>query len=198
MVSKNAIGDRRPCGDYRALNSVTVSDSYPVPHFQDFAGALFSKSKFSKIDLRFLGIVNFYHRSLSHCADTILPLTSLLSGPKGSFELSADALTVFDKAEAALADATLLTHFSPDAPISLMGNASNLAAGAALQKHLEVVTCQDALQHIWTKFPAAFLAVKHFRCFLEGRDFTVFTDQKPLPLAFKSTSYKLNPLNYMS
>ncbi|BHF66508.1 hypothetical protein SprV_0200952600 [Sparganum proliferum] len=41
---------------------------------------------------------------------TILPLTSLLSGPKGSFELSAYS---FDKVEAVLADATLLTYFLP-------------------------------------------------------------------------------------
>ncbi|BHF80107.1 hypothetical protein SprV_0702323100 [Sparganum proliferum] len=51
MVPKAATGDWRPCGDYRALNNVTVPDRYPVPHLQDSAGALFGKSVFSKIDL---------------------------------------------------------------------------------------------------------------------------------------------------
>nr|VZI08031.1 unnamed protein product [Spirometra erinaceieuropaei] len=51
MVPKAATGDWRPCGDYRALNNVTVPGRYPVPHLQDFAGALFGKSVFSKIDL---------------------------------------------------------------------------------------------------------------------------------------------------
>ncbi|BHF73996.1 hypothetical protein SprV_0401708000 [Sparganum proliferum] len=81
-------------------------------------------------------MVNFYRRFLPHSADTILPLTSLLSGSKGPYEMSAEALAAFDKVKAALADATLLTHFSPDTPISLMVDASNVAVGAVLQQHL--------------------------------------------------------------
>ncbi|BHF71714.1 hypothetical protein SprV_0401477400 [Sparganum proliferum] len=51
MVTKAATDDWRPYGDYRALNNVTVSDRYPVPHLQDFPAALFGRSEFLKIDL---------------------------------------------------------------------------------------------------------------------------------------------------
>ncbi|BHF62238.1 hypothetical protein SprV_0200521900 [Sparganum proliferum] len=50
---------------------------------------------------------------------------------------------------------------------------------------------------------AIYLAVKHFRHFLEGRDFTVFTDHKPSTFALRSHSDKYNPreiahLDYIS
>nr|VZI42658.1 unnamed protein product [Spirometra erinaceieuropaei] len=48
---KGTTGDLCPCGDYRALDDVTVPDLYPVPHLQDFANTLFGKSVFSRIDL---------------------------------------------------------------------------------------------------------------------------------------------------
>nr|VZI42210.1 unnamed protein product [Spirometra erinaceieuropaei] len=51
MVPKVTSGDWRPSGDYCALNSATIPGRCPVPHLQDFAGALFGKAVFSKIDL---------------------------------------------------------------------------------------------------------------------------------------------------
>nr|VZI02434.1 unnamed protein product [Spirometra erinaceieuropaei] len=164
---------------------------------------------------RFLGMVNFYRRFLPNCADTILPLTSLLSGSKRTFELTPTALTSFEQVKALLADATHLNHFHADAPISLMVDASNLAVGAVLQQSLPDSTVPLAFfsrkqskadtrySTFGRKLLAAYLAVRHFRHLLEGREFTIFTDHKPLTFAMHSHSDKLSPreirhLDYIS
>jgi hypothetical protein len=41
----------RLCGDYRALNSQTVPDRYPVRHIHDYSRQLSDFCVFSKIDL---------------------------------------------------------------------------------------------------------------------------------------------------
>lgn len=49
---KKIDGTWRPCGDYRALNTITVPDRYPLPYLTDFTSILRGKSIFSKIDLQ--------------------------------------------------------------------------------------------------------------------------------------------------
>ena len=57
----------RPCGDFRALNSVTVPDRYPVPHLQDFTAALQGATIFTHIAIHLVAhppllITTTYHQ----------------------------------------------------------------------------------------------------------------------------------------
>ena len=62
LVPKDS--DWRPSGDYRALNTQTIPDRYPVPHLQDYSNCLSGCTTFSKIDL-----VTAYHQIPVHPQD---------------------------------------------------------------------------------------------------------------------------------
>ncbi|XP_076044683.1 uncharacterized protein LOC143027299 [Oratosquilla oratoria] len=57
-------GDLRPCGDYRALNSQTVFDRYPIPNIQEFGSQLFGCTIFFTVDL-----VQAFHQIFVHLDD---------------------------------------------------------------------------------------------------------------------------------
>nr|VZI36154.1 unnamed protein product [Spirometra erinaceieuropaei] len=150
-------------------------------------------------------MVNFYRRFLPNCADLMLPLTNMLSGLKGPFELTGEALTAFEKIKNSLANATLLTHPAPEAQLSLMVDASPVAVGAVLQQHLvdstrpftffsKKLLPSETHYSTFDREPLAiYLAVKHYRHFLEDRGLTTFTDHKPLTFSLRSHSDKHNP-----
>ena len=77
MVPKKDPGDWRPCGDYCALNQITVRESYPLSQLSSFA--LHDKHVFSKLDL-----VKAYHRIPIHPDD--IDKTAITT-PLGLFEI---------------------------------------------------------------------------------------------------------------
>ena len=166
----------------------------------------------------FLGLINFYHRFIPNCAAVLVPLNSMLSPPKkGRQELDWDgkSTAAFVASKEPLATATLLVHPKPHAPTCIMADASDCAVGAVLQQPIgdgwhPIAYFSRKLRPPETRYStfdrellAVYLAIKHFRHFVEGREFYVLTDHKPLTFALSTNSDKYTPrqvrhLDYIS
>jgi transposase InsO family protein len=152
---------------------------------------------------RFLGMINFYHRFIPHCASHLLPLNAMLAGQaseRAVLEWSDDAKAAFERIKTILAEATLLAHPDPTARISLVTDASDVAAGAVVQQYVtdtwqplaffsrKFNEAQKKYSTFGRELLAMHMAVKQFRYFFEGREFTIFTDHKPLTFAIVKNS----------
>lgn len=78
MVPKKEPNKWRPCGDFRALNSITKPDRYPIPILRSVSSSLYNKQVYSKLD-----IVRAYHHILMHPSDVEKTATTT---PFGLFE----------------------------------------------------------------------------------------------------------------
>ncbi|XP_078264112.1 uncharacterized protein LOC144598103 [Rhinoraja longicauda] len=148
----------------------------------------------------FVGMVAFYHRFLPSAAHIMRPLYELLAGKRKTVVWTDEAVTAFDGAKEALARAVLLVHPREDAPTALTVDASELAVGGVLEqltdggwrplaffsRHLD--NAQKKYSAFDRELLALYLAVRHFRYFLEGRPFTAYTDHKPLTFALAKVS----------
>ena len=157
----------------------------------------------------FVGLVNFYRRFIRNCSSLLQPLTDLLGGsnvPKNRpLVLSDSAVHAFCTAKAALADASLLFHPVPNAPLQLMVDASDVGVSGVLQQLIEstwkpLSFFSKRLQPAETKYStfgrellATYLSVKHFRHILEGRPFAILTDHRALVSAIGSQSNNYSP-----
>ncbi|BHF58061.1 hypothetical protein SprV_0100101000 [Sparganum proliferum] len=133
------------------------------------------------------------------------PLINLLRGNDREFSFPDTAVEAFNCARKALADATALVHPISDAPLSTVTDASNFAIGAALQQQTPAGTQPLAFysakltppQTRYSTFGrelfAIYLAIKHFRNYVEGRDFCAYIDHKPLTYALSTSSDKYSP-----
>ena len=84
---------------------------------------------------QFIGLINYYHRFVPHCADILQPLHQVLSAD--SFSWDQHAQKAFEQAQQTLSEAVMLVHPQPYAPTCVTTDASNTDVGAVLEQFIE-------------------------------------------------------------
>ncbi|KAH9579146.1 hypothetical protein MS3_00000752 [Schistosoma haematobium] len=153
----------------------------------------------------FLGLVNFYRRFIPHAAERLRPSTDLLRGNPRKLELNDTARTSFSEIKTALAQVTLLARPNPSATLSIAVDASNFAMGAVMQQNISgswqpleffsrrLTPTETRYSAFGRELLAAYCAIKHFRHAVEGRQFILFTDHKPLAYALNTKPDRYSP-----
>ncbi|KAL8559622.1 hypothetical protein ACOMHN_008333 [Nucella lapillus] len=124
-----------------------------------------------------------------------------LGKPK-KFTWTPECQAAFQEAKSALASAVMLHHPDPQSETKLSVDASDTAMGAELSQQQngvwkpivflsrKLTPTQQRYSTFDHEMLAIYSAIQHFRYFLEGRIFTVFTDHKPLTHALTSNTDK--------
>ena len=151
----------------------------------------------------FVGMVNFYRRFIPTAARIMSPLFTALPGKSKAPKIlvwTNDMIKAFHDAKAALAGATMLTHPHKNAPTAVTVDASDQAVGAVLQQLVHgswqpLAFFSKQLRPPEKKYSAfdrellaLYLGIRHFRYFLEGREFIAYTDHKPLTFCMSKIS----------
>lgn len=169
----------------------------------------FKKPQVVKELKRFLAMLNFYRSFLPQAVNNQMILQALIDGNRRNdttpIHWTPEADAAFDWCKTDLAEATLLAHPAVNAPISLSADAPDVAIGAVLHQLVEGVSqplgfFSKKLQNGQLRYStydrellAVYEGIKHFRHLIEGRNFSIFTDHKPLIFAFKQKSEKSSP-----
>ncbi|KAL4589487.1 hypothetical protein LXL04_002394 [Taraxacum kok-saghyz] len=199
----------RLCIDYRALNRVTIPDKYPIPVVDELLDELHgSIFFFSKIDLKsgfyqvrmretdahktafrvrgFLGLTGYYRKFIPGYGKIARPLTELTK--KDGFGWNPEAQSAFDQLKQTMISASLLTLPDFSKPFEIECDASGHGLGAVLMQSRKPIAYFSKALSAKTLTKSAYekelmalvLAIQHWRPFLLGRTFTVFTDEKSL------------------
>lgn len=178
-------------------HKITVDDILPSDDRVKIISEFHQPNSIKQLQ-RFIGMINYYHRFIPKLAELLAPihsfLTKLLKKPKNDKEFiwTEEIQKVFNKIKTELASATLLKFPKEYTKYYLMVDASNIAVGAVLQQLNNnlwepIAFFSKKLSDVESKYSTfdrellpIYLSIKHFRYFLEGRDFTIYTDHKPL------------------
>ena len=169
---------------------------------------------------RFNGIFNFYRAAIPGAARLEAPLTDLLQGSqkkkdKRLIEWTPELEAAFNACRLGITEAVRMTFLAPDAPLTLLTDASSTSLGAALNQlqsdiwrplglfSQKLTPAEKNYSPYDRELLAIFTALKHFEHLLEGREFVIKTDRKLLVKALEQRPEKASPrqlrqLDYIS
>ena len=136
---------------------------------------------------KFMGLVNYYRDHIPALADVAAPLYDLLTKRK-RFIWDDQKQKAFDDIKEMLEARITLAPIDPTLPFDLYTDASGVAIGACLmQAGRPVNFYSKKLSETAQRYSATMRetygmvqAILHYRTYLFGGDFTVYTDHKPL------------------
>lgn len=166
---------------------------------------------------QFLGTLNFYLRFIQEAVKDQAKLNSLIGGlkekGKETIEWVAEYSDAFVRCKESLPRAILLSHSDSEAKIALTTDASDTALDAVLQQRVQgewqllgffskkLNPAQKKYSPYDRELFAIYEAVKYYKHMLENRNFTVYTDHKPISFAFQKdllrSSQQMRQLNYI-
>ena len=162
-------------------HQVSTKGVFPLPSkvkaITDFPQPTFRKQ------LEYIGMLNFYHHFVPNIASNLRPLYQAMSKkPKPKIlKWTPDMISAFQTSKQALADATTLMHLSTTSPIFLFTDASDTGIGATLQQRRNGIDSRQLKKPELSysaydkELLAIYLSIRHFRFFLEGQSFRVYT-----------------------
>ena len=154
----------------------------------------------------FLGSVNFYRNFVPNVSRTTAPLSDLLKGPKqrksAKIKWESEHQEAFEKIKQDLTEAVTLNFEDADLPLILCSDASLTHAGAVLEQQTDKndMATRRPLAFFSKAFPprvrvrstfnrelqSLYMAVKHFRYRLKGRELLIFVDSAALARAISN------------
>ncbi|KAL0820853.1 hypothetical protein ABMA28_005522 [Loxostege sticticalis] len=139
----------------------------------------------------FLGLIGYYRRFIKDFSKITKPLTNCLKKNK-SIKIDEEYIKSFETCKELLVNAPLLQFPNFSIPFILTTDASNTALGAVLSQGTigqdkPVAYASRTLNNAESKYSAIekellaiIWATKHFRPYLYGRKFFIYTDHRPL------------------
>ncbi|GBG72918.1 hypothetical protein CBR_g12639 [Chara braunii] len=196
-------GEFRMCVDYRGLNKITRKSTEPLPRIDDLLDMVQGCTIFSKIDLK-----SGYHqiemvegdvhktafktrKFIKNFSAIAAPLTDLTKKDT-SFLWTSECQEAFTRLKEALIRAPVLKLPDPTLPFVLTTDASQYGVGAVLQqddgnglqpieymsKKIKTKKLQDSTYE--KELYALVSPLKHWKHFLLGRHFKIFSDHSTL------------------